>query len=509
MQRITKSVSEQLLKKDLFLWETLNFHRTHENKPIRFTNFRYLVDIYKDKAHHRVYKKGTQSKISEYLLRLAIFWSMQGKNVLYALPTDVLKARYVNSRVDKSIEYTPYYKSQQKELNSTALKGFGKGMINFVGSNSEGNFAEFVAQIIIIDEKNLCNLDNIVMATERQASQEMEDRYLLEAANPSIVDYGIDCDYDESDQKKWYNQCDCGHSFEIDFFKHIVTQEGDKEFVILDKEFDWMEEKDCRILCEKCGKAINRFGKGRWVSEQKSYISGWQFNQFFTSPTPVSEQLGKFQKGLTDERVMQRFYNATLGRSYTSAGARITEDMMQFGEHGQLQFMNNPCLHGLDVNNMMNSVIGEVFSDKTIKIINIQKIKDEKDVFTLNSQFHIIAGIIDAAPEMRMSRRICSSLKYYWMCTYLTEASRDSFDLKVDRTSSLDLLKEAILLKRIIFPKDTPREFIENLEAMTRIWEENERAENGGRYRYVHSKPDDYAHGLNYMFMCLRLLAML
>jgi hypothetical protein len=497
-----------------FVFNSLNYHRTHENKEIRFENYKYLISIYKDKSHHKVFKKGTQSKISEYLMAFAIDKALKNNNVLYVLPTDVIKTRYVTSRVNKTVEFTEFYSRALKDLNSASMKGFNNGLINFIGSHSEANFAEFVAQIIIIDEKNLCNLDNVKMAKERQSSQEMEDRYTLEAANPTICDYAIDVDYENSDQKKWYNKCECGHRFEIDFFKHIVRQEDNNEYVIIDKDFDWSEDRDCYIICDKCGKPIDRRGEGLWVPESKSSISGYHFNQFFTSPTPVRDQLAQFQKGLTDERELQRFYNASLGLSYTSAGARITRDMMTFGDYPQLEYCKNPCLIGLDVGADIHYIIGELLSDRTIRIIKIGKCKEEKEVFELNKRYNILIGIIDALPETRISRRICATLKGYWMAEYLTEAKKDIYDMnakiiKVDRTSSLDLLKEAVLLKNIIFPQDKDKELIAHFEASTRVWQENDRSENGGRWQYVHSKPDHFFHCANYMNMCKRLLAML
>ena len=123
-------------------YQALCHHKTHQNKSIRFENHKYLSAIYKDKSHHIVSEKGTQSGISEYLINYAIQKSISGLNVLYTLPTELIKARFVQSRFNTSLQYTKYYQEQLKDMDSASMKALGKGVINFVGSNSEANFAQ-------------------------------------------------------------------------------------------------------------------------------------------------------------------------------------------------------------------------------------------------------------------------------------------------------------------------------------------------------------------------------
>ena len=495
------------------LAQALFFHKTHENKPIRFEKAQYLKAVYKDKSHHIVYKKGTQARISEYLIAFAINKAIDKKNVFYVLPTDVVKARFVQSRVNTTIDYTEYYKSQMKNIDSASMKSFG-GIINFVGSNSVANFGEFVAAIVIVDEKDYCNQDNLVMAKERQAKQEMEDRYTIEAGNPTILDFGIDTSFNNSDKKQSFKKCDCGHRFSIDFFKHIVRKTDDNEYIIRDKNFDFESDKDCNIICDKCGRIVDRFGESEWVPEKKSIISGYQFNQFFTSPTPIRDQLLHFKRGLVNEQEMQRFYNAVLGLAYTSSGAKIQKEMMYIEEYNELDYCKEPCCAGIDVGTQLHCVVGQITQDKQIRVIKRIKLKTFEDLLTLNQNYNIISGVIDAKPEIRLSRQVVNSFSSFWACDFLTESEKDIFDIerkimKVDRTTAFDSLKEDILLKKIIFPQTENKEYNEHLEASTRVWQEKPNSVNGGRYTWVEgSKPDHYLTASIYMMQALRLLVM-
>jgi hypothetical protein len=498
------------------LAQALFYHRTHENKPIRFKNFKYLKALYLDKSHHIICLKAVQSGVSEFLIIFAIDKTSKG-NVFYILPTDIIKFRFVASRFDKSVEYSEYYKSIRKNLDSANMKAFNNSIINFIGSNSEANFGEFVAPVVIVDEKNNCNLDNLSMARNRQAKQDMEKRYTIEVSNPTIMNYGIDLDYDDSDGKIWMNKCDCGHQFEIDFFKHIVTQTDDNDYIIIDKDFDLQSNRDCNVICDKCGRGIDRFGDGEWVKQRTYELekSGYRYSQFFTSPTPVRDHLKQFKIGLKNDKKMQRFYNAVLGRSYTSSGAKILISMMHIEEYNELDYCKEPCCAGIDVGSELHVVVGQISPDKTIRIIKRTKLKNIEDILTLNQQYNIISGVIDAKPEIRLSRQVVASLSAWWMMDFLTESEKDQFDVdrkifKVDRTTAFDSVKEDILLKKIIFPQTENKEYNEHLEASTRIWQEKPNSINGGRYVWVEgAKPDHYLLATIYMAQALRLLAMI
>jgi len=495
------------------LAQAIYFHKTHENKRISFKNFKYLEALYKDKCHHIVCLKAVQSGVSEFLIVFAINKTKKG-NVFYILPTDLIKFRFVASRFDKSIDFTNYYQENRKNLDSANMKAFFNGIINFIGSNSEANFGEFVAPVIIVDEKNRCNIDNLALAKDRQAKQAMENRYTIEVSNPTIIDFGIDIDYKDSDGKVWMNRCDCGNRFKIDFFKHVITQADDNNYVILDKDFEFGMNRDCNVICDKCGKAIDRFGDGEWIAERPKITdkSGYRYSQLFTSPTPVKDHIKHFITGLKNEREMQVFYNSVLGESYTSSGAKIQKEMMYIEPYDELDYCKEPCLCGIDVGSDLHVVIGQLTIDKQVRIIKRLKLKTIEDILTLVQVYNIISGVIDSKPEIRLSRQVVTSLKSMFMADYLTESEKDIIDIdrkiiKVDRTTSLDGVKEAILLRQIIFPQTENKEFEDHLESLTRIWQEKPNSINNGRYVWVQgNKPDHYFHALNYCLIALRLL---
>lgn len=510
---IILSAYKKLSEIDSFYANAIMYHRTHKNKGIRFNGFNYLKALYKDKSRHKVLMKSTQAGVSEYLIARAINDCINNYNVLYVMPTDVIKARFVQSRVNKTIDYTDFYKQFQKGIDSAQMKAFNMGVVNFIGSNSEASFTEFVANVVIIDELDQCSQSNIVMAKERQSAQ--KEKWYIEVSNPTILGYGIDDAYSLSDKKKWMLKCDhCNEWINPNFFNNVVEKTDKDEYVIKDREFTFDLDRDCRLVCDKCNSRLERFKDGEWVSEETNDVSGYHVNKLFSGAVEIRELLKNFNDGLANDRKMQRFYNADLGLPFTSEGSKISDEMLDkcVRDYSLKESSKNPCIMGIDVGSVLSIVIGEV-SDK-IRIIAIKELQSKQDILDLFRQYNIILSIIDSRPEARLSRSLTASLKQMWMVDYLTESARDTFDLthkiyKTDRTTSLDGVKEAIVLEQIELPKNAKsiKGFYSQMTAATRIWQENSTITKEGRYVWVEgSKRDDWHHSMNYLMIAKKIL---
>lgn len=442
--------------------------------------------------------------VSEWLIGYSIDSSIKGENVLYILPTEIIRTRFVSARFNKTIEYSNIY-NNQTVFNSINLKSFGQGIINFIGSNAMSGFCEFVAMVVIKDEVDYSNQLNLAMSSERQSAQEVKIE--IQVGNPTVEDYGIDYEYSKSDKKKWIIQCDCGNRLEPDFFKHVV-EKSDNDYILLDRAYERGMKRDIYAICDKCHKPFNRFVDGEWVKENNySDISGYYISKMFSTKVKIKELVNRFEEGLTKPIVLQRFYNGDLGMPFTSEGAKITIGMLKniAKPYNPKMQSNLPCVVGIDVGNDLTTLVGELFeSDQGLKIRLIYKanLKNIEDLFNLYRQFNIKCSIIDSRPEARLSRQFVAFNKNAFMTEYLTEAIRDSLDLnkkiyKVDRTTSLDEVKEKILLDMYEIPECwlNDKDFVDQMTASTRIWEEKENSIERGRYIWVEgNRPDHFLH---------------
>jgi len=505
------------------LYVAINEHHTHNNKLITFKHYFYMKLIYLDRSDFIVIKKGTQAGATEWLIINAILKSASGRSVFYVLPTYELKNRFVKNRVDRSIEYTPYYKRLLKQKisrfsESTSLKHIGLGSIAFVGSNTPNAFTEYPADDLIIDEYDQCNQENLNMAWERLSAS--KDKRIIEVSNPTLVDFGIDREYNRSKRYEWLIKCEhCNEWQGLDFFKNVVKEIEEKEYIIRDKNWDRESNKDINLICVKCGKALDRFQMGEWIAHnRKANISGYHINKLFSTNVSIFEVLQRFEEGLKDESKLQRFYNGDLGVSYTASGSKINYDILNQckGDYNMQDSSKNSCIIGIDVGDKLHTIIGEFNPDGRIKLIYINELHDYDDIKELYSRFNIKFGCVDALPETRLSKRLCT-LKGMFRVFYGGKIKKETIDIKnriltVDRTSSLDGVKESFLTQSILLPQNADRilplnkdgvsEFYFEMCNATRIYDDKNKV-----YKWVEgSLPDHYMHAMNYMLISKKLL---
>lgn len=527
---IDLQIANQYLKLNYpTLYLAVNFHKTHKNNAISFLNLPYLIDIYKDTNTKKVLMKSTQSGITEWLIietiRKAYY---QKRNIFYVMPTDKLKNQFVNTRFNQSIQHTEFYQGifQDSEYDNMSVKQIGEASIFFAVSNSRNNFTSFPADDLIIDELDECNLENIEMATERLAFS--EDPQEIRVANPTYPGLGIDYEFEKSDQKNWLIKCDsCSTEFTPDFFKNIVRQEKDDEFFIMDKSFEWEGDKDINLICNNCNKPVYRYKPGIWQATKKSSISGRQLNQLFSSRRHIKDIVTKFNDSLNNDIKMQRFYNGILGLPFLGRGASVTDDIIKncVREYKMPNSCTEPCILGLDVGKKLTCVIfritnntGQyklqlVYAGELYFVVDHKKI-DISELADLMRRYNVVSGIVDAAPEMRLSKLIAQNFSRIWRCNYLHDNYRDQVDhqnkiYKTDRTASMDGVKEQLALQNIYFPKSIYgiEGFIDQLKAPIRIFEKNPDRVDQGKWVWREGyKADHYFHAVNYANIAKKIL---
>jgi hypothetical protein len=492
-----------LEKNEYALWLAINHHRTHTNKRMTLKNHFYLKEILTDKSRFRVLKKSTQGGVSEALIILA--WSMakNGAVVFYVLPTHQLMERFVSNRFEKSMMFSPYYREQRaagkskeyaKEIiDNRSLKDIGLGVVNFAGSKSDVPFVEIPADRLIVDEADNCDPKRLEMGKERLGHS--SDPHEIYVGNPTFVGSFLDQKYSESTQSQWHVHHDCGHWIKINFFDHVLRQVDEHEYVIRDKDFDYESDIDVQPICDKCGKAFDRFSDGAFVPQKESIISGKQISRVFSGTSPLVKMVDKFSKALENDYKMQRFYNSELGESYTAEGSKISRRMVEncVGDYLMSGSSNGPCIMGVDVGNTIHVRINRLLPDKRKQAVYIGTVLELPELLSLCKQYHVISAVIDAMPEIRLARQFSHSMPGYFRCFFGSDKS-DNISPKektvtVSRTMALDDMKEMFVTNRILLPKNitTIDEYMDHIQEPTRTWDEDRK-----EYVWVSNRPDHF-----------------
>ncbi len=514
---------DKYLEKNEFpLWVALNHHKTHTNKQMTLKNHYYLKDILTDKSRYRVYKKSTQGGVSECLIIISWSAAFQGKVVFYVLPTHQLMERFVSNRFEKSMSFSPFYREQRstgnhKELSralidNRSLKDIGAGVINFAGSGSDVPFVEIPADWLIVDEADQCDPKRLEMGKERLGHS--SDPHEIYVGNPTFVGSFLDSKFEESTKSRWNIHADCGHWIQMDFFKHVVDRIDENVFVLRDKDFDIESGMDVRPICDICGKPFDRFGIGEYVAEKSSHISGKQISRLFSGASPLIDLVSNFSQGLTNDYKMQRFYNSDLGESYTSAGAKITESMLDdlIRDYVMPDSSKGPCVAGIDVGSVLHMHICEVMSDGMLKTVFLREVDGGFDeVIDIFRTYHVEFFVIDSMPEIRLSRRL---VRNWRGCDCNVNATQREFNFNKEtmtvsqiRTAFLDNVKESVLLQKFILPKNarTIPNYYDQMTASVRVFDEEKE-----RFNWEHGTlPDHFMFATGYMLLAKRLFMLI
>lgn len=321
--------------------------RTHQGKFLDFDEWPYLEAIYRDPSPDICIMSCVKSGKSEWLIATDMALCMAGLNVLHCLPDEKVRNRFVQARVDPTIALTPEYRTVvrkrdfsdgQKKSDSTSLKRIGTGHCNYVGTNSEAAFVEYVADALLIDELDRCNARNLTLAPDRMDASEL--KLNIAVGNPTLQSHGIDALFQESDQKQWHIVCpSCSEPQVLDFFKNVVEVKKDGEGRILDYRLRDPTlgaggGNDYTCLCYSCGSRLERLERGRhrayWQSTgTENRRSGYQISQIFSPRVMIRELWDRLNRAKDDPGKLQVFYNSNLGLPSTPSGSSITEAMLE------------------------------------------------------------------------------------------------------------------------------------------------------------------------------------
>jgi hypothetical protein len=511
-------INDKILKQENYLlWLAIKHHKTHTDSFLKFDNRPFLKYLYQCKAAYICVKKSTQCGVSEYIILREISKAVNGRSIFHVLPTDNLLKRYVNNRLNKSLAHTPYYQAimkqtkinNKKTTDGIKLKNIGKGVITFVCSNSSANFAEFPADDVIVDEVDECNQEILPMAWERLSAS--LDPQQFKVSNPSVEQYGIDAEYNDSDQSVWMILCQCGEYVNPDFFRHIVKKVDKSEYMIIDPDFRLDSQNDINIICHKCGRPVNRFGNGIWVKQNSNSMKvGLEISKLFSSTVSIRDLVySRFLPGLKNDILLQRFYNADLGLAYTADGAKVTRELIlkSKGTHRNKTPHKGVNLIGIDVGAQLHIIILNLLRNNYLKMVFAGVIPvDFVELKKLYTEYYCTFGVIDGAPERSFSKLVKNSLPI--LACYYSDSKNEPLDqyknVSVNRTASMDDVKTAYMNDVIITPQniDSVDGFLKHMTNPTRVWNEEREC-----YEWKKIKPDDFFHATNYALIARKYLA--
>lgn len=467
--------------------------RNENDIPLTFNRHRFLIDFYMDNSPRIVCKKCGQIGFSTAaIIRSFHLAKCIGANVIYTLPSKPIIKDFVTPKVNPLISNNPALQNMVGDVDSMGLKKVGDRFVYFRSSWDEASGISISAHILINDELDRSNPKAIKTYKTRLDAAALDRPDLgwwWKFSNPSMDGYGVDEDWQLSDQKHWFIKCDNGHwqflSFpeNIDFVKKIY-------------------------ICSKCGRELtddNRI-QGQWVKKYLGReISGYWINQMMAVWIPAGKII---EDSLGDQSI---FYNFTLGQPYTSKDMQVSREALVKCLYPDFNPMTDVAM-GVDNGIKKHYVIGNKYG-----IFKMGMTESWQEIENMRNQYDAYM-VCDAnpypTPVMELVRKYPGKVfaQYYeedkkQMGIIRWGESEEYGIVKSDRTKVIDSVVADINSQDILFNMSLTdmenNEYIQHWGNMYRVILENEKGIRKPAWQTPEGRPDHLAHATVYFKIAL------
>jgi len=479
--------------------------------PFQLKNHEYQIKILRENARRQCCIKGAQMGITEVWVLKTLHGMLYNKyksGALYLFPTRDDVGDFSKSRFDPLIADNPVIGAKVHSTDSKNIKRIGRGFLYLRGARatksisdtrkSSSQLKSIPVDRIVFDERDEMSDEMVTLAEERVSHSEVQEMMYL--GTPTIPDYGIDAQFQGSDQRVWMIKCDhCGTEtcLELEFPNCI--------------EMNPKTERWYRA-CKHCHREIFP-ANGDWVplypDRSKDMVGWWisQLNSMYIDPGYI---LDLYNNPPNDD--LSEVMNSKLGRAYTPAENRLdpssvwaccTQDAMTYRHDG-------PTCMGVDVGKILNVVIAERPNRKSLKVVKVCEVTSFNDLHDLASRYNVRCTVIDYKPEIRKVREFQAAESHQvFACDYVErktgQASWDERDgfVKVNRTEICDASHELVINPgRLSLPRRSHdmEKFVKQMCSIIKVLLEDKTVGNK-EFRYQKTGDDHYRHAMNYCLL--------
>jgi hypothetical protein len=479
---------------------------------LNFRRFPFQPAIYEalgSNVRNVVIRKATQVGISAALARWAIHEAdRNGRTVLYVFPTKTDVFDYADARIKPMIERSDYLATRIGDPNNKGLRRIGRGWTYWRGSENKRALDSVDADCLALDEYDTLNQAHVPDA-ERRVSGLLSAGLIRRIGVPSLPQFGIAEQYDESDQRRWlarctrcdYRQGDCHETK-----NPLVAPRGTGW-----QEVDFWENVDQPrklVVCAGCGEQLD-VGAGQWVAQNPdSNIVGFHVSRLTVPGFPLEDMIRNSKK--TSPEQVEVFYNKDLGRPYVSKDARLSLDEIRAA---QREFAlvpgyggSNLVTMGVDVatERALNVRISEHHNEQEKHALWIGEIEDSDQGYAfqqladLMERYRVNMACIDHEPEGRLARAICEQFPGRIYLVALSGTIKDPMAVDDDqrkatvrRTNAFDAMTEMMRRQHNLLPIALPEGYEQHLTANVRRVQTD--ALGNKKTWWEPTRPDDYA----------------
>ena len=299
-------MQEDLMASTPLAWITLNKMVNENQQELEFNTHRFMIDIYADESDDIVCKKSAQVGYS-VLAILKTMWILKYAklNVIYALPTKNVVNDFVKPKVNPLVASNPAIASIVSD-DSVSLKKVGDRFVYFKGGFNDREAISISGDVLIIDEYDRMP-DMRVVNTFDSRLQASKHPKRWRFSNPSMVGFGVDELYNDSNQYHWMVTCEaCKYEYYLDWDREDQMEGFPTHYVDKEKKV---------YACGKCNETLSDEARrmGRWVAKYPTRKRhGYWISQLMAPWVSAERIIEQFE-----ESNIEFFHNFVLGKAYT------------------------------------------------------------------------------------------------------------------------------------------------------------------------------------------------
>jgi hypothetical protein len=470
-------------------WCDLQNTLTENQKPLEFSNHRFLIQPFNDMSSDQVYRKSAQVGVSTIMI-LKVIWLAEYRtaNSIYVLPTNNVVKDFVTPKVDPLINGN-YHIEQIVSKDSVSLKQVGNRFIYFKGSFSERDAIAISGDILVLDEYDRMSSMNVVNTYDsRLQASELGWRWRL--SNPSQVGFGVDALFQDSDQMHWFITCHhCNHEWFIDFEQ-------------TDNKNHYINQELKLYVCGKCSKPLtddDRRG-GRWVAKYPSRKRRGYWISQLMAPWVSAERILE-QK---EESNIEFFHNFVLGTAYTASDLIVNrETILRATAPSDIPKLN--VVMGVDQN-----VSEQIWVAATPQgIFAHGRTTSWEELERLKLMWNAIV-VIDPAPYPTMPKKLADKYPDIYLCYFkehdgLSITTTKGQKVYADRTRLLDTVANEFTAASLLI-REKPYEledYIADWQNIYRTTVEDPDGRSKSKWLKKDNKESDFSLATAYMRIAL------
>jgi hypothetical protein len=398
----------------------------------------FLRQVYLDTHPEIVVIKGAQLGFSTWAINRAL-WAVTTfpMTAIYTFPTRDQVSEFTASRINPTINDTPWLLSRIHDVDSVRLKKFsreprvhgaprqeGASLIYFQGASREAEAIAIDADLLVHDEED--KSDPQVIQQYEARIDHSKFKWRIRLSTPTYPGAGIDVQYKRSDMRRWLIKCPaCNAWFELKFPRY----EGDARANLEPEKWTDIEELGItpRYKCHRCQVTISNEDRslGMWVAlktgaKAQGLSHGYSISQM-AAPWVSAERLLWRKHTATWER---DFWNLQMGRPWDDAANSITRAaVLERATGGPMRPSGRACFMGVDVGRNLDVVIDQYDEMGLPHTIRIARLSgwDELDAFM--DLYQVACCVVDSQPEDHEARQFqdrhgTPGYRRVWRCAY-------------------------------------------------------------------------------------------